>query len=125
LRELPSEASSAADQPAVWGLRDYGTASWEAPTDITGNKLSIAGKTATTTWWSGSANETSRRSDNFAPDNALALIIQSAENRRTPDRRPARLEKTPEEYVAKMVEVFRQVPPGAAKDGTLWLNFGR
>ena len=34
------------------------------------------------------------------------------------------LEETPEEYVAKMVEVFRSVRDLLADDGTLWLNIG-
>jgi len=34
------------------------------------------------------------------------------------------LEKTPEEYVAKMVEVFREVKRLLEKEGTLWLNLG-
>jgi DNA modification methylase len=34
------------------------------------------------------------------------------------------LEKTPEEYVAKLVEVLREVRRVLRKDGTLWLNLG-
>jgi len=34
------------------------------------------------------------------------------------------LEKTPEEYVTKMVEVFREVKRVLKADGTLWLNLG-
>ena len=34
------------------------------------------------------------------------------------------LEKTPEEYVAAMVAVFREVRRVLRKDGTLWLNLG-
>lgn len=34
------------------------------------------------------------------------------------------LESTPEEYVAKMIEVFREVKRVLRKDGTLWLNLG-
>lgn len=34
------------------------------------------------------------------------------------------LEKTPEEYIAKMVEVFREVRRVLRDDGTLWLNMG-
>lgn len=34
------------------------------------------------------------------------------------------LEKTPEEFVANMVEVFREVRRVLRSDGTLWLNFG-
>ena len=34
------------------------------------------------------------------------------------------LEETPEEYVANLVEVFREVRETLADDGTLWLNLG-
>ena len=34
------------------------------------------------------------------------------------------LERTPEEYVEKLVEVFREVRRVLANDGTLWLNLG-
>ena len=34
------------------------------------------------------------------------------------------IEKTPEEYVAKMVAVFREVKRVLKKEGTLWLNLG-
>lgn len=34
------------------------------------------------------------------------------------------LEETPEAYVAKMVEVFREVKRVLTKEGTLWLNLG-
>jgi DNA modification methylase len=34
------------------------------------------------------------------------------------------LESTPEEYVSKMVEIFREVRRVLRKDGTLWLNMG-
>ena len=34
------------------------------------------------------------------------------------------LEQTPDEYVAKVVEVFREVRRVLADDGTLWLNIG-
>ena len=34
------------------------------------------------------------------------------------------LEKTPEEYVQKMVEIFREVRRVLRDDGTCWLNLG-
>lgn len=34
------------------------------------------------------------------------------------------LESTPEEYVAKLVEIFREVRRVLRKDGTVWLNLG-
>lgn len=34
------------------------------------------------------------------------------------------LEKTPAEYIAKMVEIFEQVRRVLRKDGTCWVNMG-
>jgi len=34
------------------------------------------------------------------------------------------LEKTPEEYITKIVEIFREVRRVLRSDGTLWLNLG-
>ncbi|KKK87252.1 hypothetical protein LCGC14_2755050, partial [marine sediment metagenome] len=34
------------------------------------------------------------------------------------------LERTPEEYISTIVEVFREVRRVLANDGTLWLNMG-
>ena len=34
------------------------------------------------------------------------------------------LEKTPEEYLAKMVDIFREIRRVLRKDGTVWLNMG-
>jgi len=34
------------------------------------------------------------------------------------------LEKTPEEYVSRMVEIFREVKRVLRDDGALWLNLG-
>jgi site-specific DNA-methyltransferase (adenine-specific) len=34
------------------------------------------------------------------------------------------LEKTPEEYVARLVEIFREMKRALRNDGTLWLNLG-
>jgi hypothetical protein len=37
---------------------------------------------------------------------------------------PIGLEPTPEEYVTKLVEIFRGVKRVLRSDGTLWLNLG-
>ncbi len=98
--------------PPYWGLRDYGTATWgggdvecdHAPPDE-------AGQTNKPT--AGQRTHAGRFSGEFCwkcgakrIDNQLGL------------------EKTPEEYVAKMVEVFREVRRVMKKEGTLWLNLG-
>ena len=33
-------------------------------------------------------------------------------------------EESPEEYIQKLVEVFREVRNNLTEDGTLWLNIG-
>ena len=34
------------------------------------------------------------------------------------------LEESPEEYIQKLVEVFREVRKNLTEDGTLWVNIG-
>jgi DNA modification methylase len=109
LRELPDESvHCCVTSPPYWGLRDYGTASWEGGDDgcdHIGIESGGDGKQYT--------NEGSNRV--FSGDcKCGARRIDSQLG----------LEKTPEEYVTKMVEVFREVKRVLRKDGTLWLNLG-
>jgi DNA modification methylase len=114
LRELPDESvQCCVTSPPYWGLRDYGTAQWE-----------------------GSVNGCDHLEVNDERDPAICKQTTSAGTSRlqfkeTCGKCGARriesqlgLEKTPEEYVAKMVEVFREVRRVLRNDGTLWLNLG-
>jgi DNA modification methylase len=98
--------------PPYWGLRDYGTASWEG----------------------GAAD-----CDHAPPDEAGASVKPSAGQRQHAGRfsgptcwkcgatrrdRQIGLERTPAEYLARMVQVFREVHRVMREDGTLWLNLG-
>lgn len=61
------------------------------------------------------------------PDNSIQCCITSPpywglRDYGIPDQ--LGLEKTPEEYIAKMVEIFQEVRRVLRKDGTLWLNLG-
>ncbi len=96
--------------PPYWGLRDYGTAAWEggdegcdhvAPAGISGGQR--ADRTFT-----------------------LGEIYKSECGKCGAKRIDSQLglERTPEEYVAKMVEVFREVRRVLRKDGTCWINLG-
>ena len=95
--------------PPYWGLRDYGTAKWEggdaacdhaAPDDApNGNK----GQPQT---------HAGRYVGDCRKCGARRIDLQIG------------LEETPEAYVARMVEVFREVRRVLRDDGTLWLNLG-
>jgi DNA modification methylase len=104
--------------PPYWGLRDYGTGTWEG----------------------GDADCNHIRS-NMRPDHSGGTITgrgtqASAVNSATPYKtaclncgaaridQQIGLEKTPEEFVAKMVAVFREVRRVMRPDGTLWINLG-
>jgi len=94
--------------PPYWGLRDYGTAEWEG-----GNpKCKHEGK------------EVRRGAGNFS--NA-GQAVRSGDCRKCGATRVDRqigLERTPEDYVATLVDVFRRVREVLADDGTVWLNLG-
>lgn len=107
--------------PPYWGLRDYGTAKWEGGDPNCDHKA---------------AKEKSRY--DYSLENSP---IQNPNNNREGTDAPKwkdvcptcgakkvdrqiGLEKTPEEYVAKMVDVFRGVKRVLKPEGTVWLNIG-
>jgi DNA modification methylase len=105
--------------PPYWGLRDYGTASWEggeagcdhrSPTMREGrneDRAKLAGSEAT-------------NKDQLL----LAARTGCGKCGATRIDKQLGLEPTIAEYVANMVEVFRLVRDVLADDGTLWLNLG-
>lgn len=118
LKTLPDEsAHCCVTSPPYWGLRDYGTARWEGGdpdcdhkgTPLCSSKSGLAGYT--------SENIKLRTFTVPYKDICLKCGAIRIDNQ-------LGLEKTPEEYVAKMVEVFREVRRVLRRDGTLWLNLG-
>jgi DNA modification methylase len=96
--------------PPYWGLRDYGTAKWEGGDEKCDHKIP--------------ENEQD-------PKNPNAGSHISRFNKEKCHKCGAKridsqlgLEKTPEEYVANLVNVFREVKRVLKKDGTFWLNLG-
>ena len=99
--------------PPYWGLRDYGTGKWsggdgKCDHQIPRNKgrVTPGDKQSTNT---GSHPDTWKECGKCG---ATKEDLQLG------------LEKTPEEYVAKMVEVCRELKRVLKKDGTFWLNLG-
>jgi DNA modification methylase len=103
--------------PPYYGLRDYGTAKWEGGDD---NCDHINPKKPSSTRYT---------SDEKRDDMAEKLFGVQFRNVcgkcgaiRVDNQ--IGLEETPEMYVQKLVEVFREVRRVLKKEGTLWLNLG-
>ena len=124
LKTLPDEsANCCVTSPPYWGLRDYGTATWEGgdegcdhepeqswidhnfnASSAFGNGAGIQSAAAKKRWY---------KSDGSCPRCGARRIDAQLG-----------LEPTPDEYVAEMVAVFREVRRILRDDGTLWLNLG-
>jgi DNA modification methylase len=100
--------------PPYWGLRDYGTAEWEGGSvwceHVSGTIRNDEGETT----WSGGPV--------FSGKTWFKSVCGKCGARRIDSQ--LGLEATPEEYIAKMVAVFREVKRVLRDDGTLWLNMG-
>jgi DNA modification methylase len=121
LAELPDESvHCVVTSPPYWGLRDYGTAAWiggdpdcdhRSPTMRAGrdeNRPMLAGSAATN---SGQLRL------------SAAVGVCGVCGARRVDSQLG-LEPTPQEHVAAMVGVFREVRRVLRKDGVCWVNYG-
>lgn len=116
LRLLP-EASvhTVCTSPPYFGLRDYGTGSWEGGDAECEHKV-----------------RTDSRIESSTLGGGKKTVGHSKEGFRTVCRRCGAirvdnqigLEATPEDFVAALVDVFREVKRVLRPDGTLWLNLG-
>jgi len=115
LRKLPSESvHCCVTSPPYWGLRDYGTAEWQ------GGEADCNHKDSNQT--RGNIPGTKQATNNNGEGGTFADVCGRCGAKRIDSQ--LGLEATPELYVAKMVEVFREVRRVLRKDGTLWLNLG-
>lgn len=111
LKKMPDNfVNCCVTSPPYWGLRDYGTAQWKGGDPGCDHKVSSGGPSQL----EGASQR--GRSDvyrgNCPKCGAVRIDNQIG------------LEKTPEEYVGKMVTIFREVRRVLRDDGTLWLNLG-
>lgn len=100
--------------PPYWGLRDYGTATWDGGDAECDHQYQKGGRNPET-----AGKQLSNQGTIFSQ---YEHECKKCGARRIDQQ--LGLEKTPEEYVAKMVEVFREVRRVLRDDGTLWLNLG-
>jgi DNA modification methylase len=116
LRTLPDEsANCCVTSPPYWGLRDYGTAKWEGG-DRECNHTGVARRCDKPGRNDKQSTQKGSSSDRVSRECLLcgATRVDSQIG----------LEPTPEAYVSRMVEVFREVRRVLRADGTLWLNLG-
>jgi DNA modification methylase len=115
LRDLPAESvHCCVTSPPYWGLRDYGTATWEGGDAECDHSPEVRG--------SRFATPVSAKQLSNTGSGTISRRECSCGARRVDSQ--LGLEATPEEYVAAVVEVFREVRRVLRSDGTLWLNLG-
>ena len=119
LRELDAGSiQTVVTSPPYWGLRDYGTAAWDGGDAACDHKPERQPQLHVGSDGKIGKNNTNwdRRHDAYGETcgKCGAVRIDSQLG----------LEPTPEEYVSKMVEVFREVRRVLRDDGTVWLNMG-
>jgi DNA modification methylase len=106
--------------PPYWGLRDYGTGSWEGGDEGCDHQRPSTSMNVgfNERWGQGAgARKQERKSEGQWPRECPACGARRVD-------RQLGLESTPEEYVAALVGVFREVRRVLADTGTLWLNLG-
>jgi DNA modification methylase len=115
-------AQTCVTSPPYWGLRDYGTGQWEGGDAECGHAeyRSIGASTL--------RNDGREKIGTQSYEKTAATVIPYRGKcgkcgARRIDQQLG-LESTPEEYIANMVAVFREVWRVLRDDGTLWLNLG-
>lgn len=118
MRGLPANSvQCVVTSPPYYGLRDYGTATWEGgDPECDHRKVQDAAKAIVTSTLGGGKKTTGHLQEGYG------ATCNRCGARRVDSQ--IGLEETPEAYVAKLVEVFREVRRVLRDDGTLWLNLG-
>lgn len=124
LKTLPDNSiHCCVTSPPYYGLRDYKTSKWEGgdPTCDHTNP-----KSEKPTWGpesTGSSTLVGRPSnDSHEREGFKGKICPRCGAHRIDDQ--IGLEETPQQYIEKMVEVFREVKRVLREDGVCWLNLG-
>lgn len=119
LKELPDgSVHCVVTSPPYFGLRDYGTGQWEGGAGDC--------KHAPAQDWVGDGGDLRRSSAALVANEAKARRRQGATCRCGATRvdRQIGLEEAPDDFIAALVDLFRDVRRVLRDDGTLWLNLG-
>lgn len=113
-------AQTCVTSPPYYGVRDYGTAQWEGG-DAECDHVADASKTKK--FGNPEFNENRPSREATKGDGYYFKDLCGKCGARRIDNQIG-LEATPEEYVSRLVDVFREVRRLLRDDGTLWLNLG-
>jgi DNA modification methylase len=118
LRTLPTRSvQMCVTSPPYYSLRDYGTATWKGgDPDCSHAQGLLASDKSTLHCGRGPAAYEKTVTVPFRSRCAKCGAVRA-------DKQIG-LEETPDQYVAKLVELFREVRRLLRDDGTLWLNLG-
>lgn len=118
LHKLPDESiNCCVTSPPYYGLRDYGTGKW-----VGGDPNCPHYRTTKTSDATATGHKAMMDSGHPVGDAIYKSVCPLCGAVRIDDQ--IGLEETPEEYVSRLVEVFREVRRVLKSDGTLWLNIG-
>ena len=113
LKTIPEQSvNTCITSPPYWGLRDYGTAEWEGGDENCDHQVGRFEHKVSDKQKSNTASAGHQARDVCPKCGAIRKDSQLG------------LEDTPEEYVANMVKLFREVRRVLRDDGTVWLNLG-
>jgi len=123
LKQLPDESvNCCVTSPPYWGLRDYGTASWKGGDSSCDHKYHVSSPynaNFNERW----GNATGQKKQESERHDVLYKEICGKCGAIRIDQQLG-LEKTPEEYVSRLVRIFQEVKRILRNNGTLWLNLG-
>lgn len=100
--------------PPYWGLRDYGTATWEGGDSKCEHTISMPSKWTDKKRRADRPEVANRGGDNSKCHKCGALRIDNQVG----------LESSPEEYISNLVQLFDEVKRVLADDGTVWITIG-
>jgi DNA modification methylase len=131
MKTFPDESiQCCVTSPPYWGLRDYGTATWDGGDSdcdhIDSEKLAERNRQKKSMIAVGERIDGSTRTrvhdETIGKEWQYKQTCKKCGAIRIDSQ--LGLEKTPEEYIEKMVDVFREVKRVLKKDGTCWINIG-
>jgi len=123
LRALPDESvNCVVTSPPYWGLRDYGTATWDGGDAECTHRQKDAASAARKSTLGPDRDGLGANNQAHVADIPYRDICGKCGARRIDQQ--LGLEATPEAFVERMVAVFREVRRVLRKDGTCWLNLG-
>jgi len=126
LATMPDESvNCVVTSPPYFGLRDYGTAQWEGGSNECDHSQDIKSRGSKSTLKNDGRPVEQvgwNTADYGAHTSYYKHVCRKCGARRIDQQ--IGLEQTPDEYVAQMVSVFREVRRVLRSDGTLWLNLG-